>query len=101
MRPYTITIDTDDPHLFDLLDSVTANYEASMTQHHPVTNEVVERWTKRGEARGGSLSDPTDVGMVIVDEGQNAGPDGIEARLYEQAEQPDPWEEKGATKWEG
>lgn len=66
-RPYTITIDTDNPHVFDLLDEAPGNFEAVMTQHHPVTNAIVDTWHKRGEARGGSLSDPGDVQMEVVE----------------------------------
>lgn len=67
-RPYTITVDTDNPYILDEIAKCPGNWEATMQQHHPVTNAVVEVWRRSHEERGGSLSDPTDVQMRVVEE---------------------------------
>lgn len=67
-RTFKITIYTDNPHVFDALDPVAANYAAVMEQQHSRTGETVASWTKDGRVHTSALSDTENVVMQVVEE---------------------------------
>lgn len=76
MRPggYSIHVVTDDPEVFDLFIEACKDrvWAASM-----INWDSGDNWMRQGaERRGGSLSDPGDVGMQVVDDAPKAPPEG-------------------------